>query len=49
MFRNKTYNRKKILIVFAGVMLVLGILVGRLVYLMNFLFPVLWAAGRRFT
>lgn len=36
MFRNKTYNRKKILIVFAGVMLVLGILVGRLVYLMIF-------------
>lgn len=36
MFRNKTYNRKKILIVFAGVMLVLCILVGRLVYLMIF-------------
>lgn len=36
MFRNKTYNRKKILIVFAGVMLVLCILAGRLVYLMIF-------------
>lgn len=36
MFRNKTYNRKKILIVFAGIMLVLCILVGRLVYLMIF-------------
>lgn len=36
MFRNKTYNRKKILIVFTMVMLVLCILVGRLVYLMVF-------------
>lgn len=36
MFRNKTYNRRKILIVFAGVMLVLCVLVGRLVYLMVF-------------
>lgn len=36
MFRNKTYNRRKILIVFAGVMLVLYVLVGRLVYLMVF-------------
>lgn len=36
MFRNKTYNRKKILIVFACVMMVLCILAGRLVYLMIF-------------
>lgn len=36
MFRNKTYNRRKILIVFTMVMLVLCILVGRLVYLMVF-------------
>lgn len=36
MFRNKTYNRKKILIVFTAVMLVLCVLVGRLVYLMIF-------------
>ena len=36
MFRNKTYNRKKILIVFTGVMLVLLVLAGRLVYLMIF-------------
>lgn len=36
MFRNKTYNRRKILIVFAGVMLVLCVLVGRLIYLMVF-------------
>lgn len=36
MFRNKTYNRKKILTVFLVVMLVLCILVGRLVYLMIF-------------
>lgn len=36
MFRNKTYNRKKILIVFIVVMLILCVLVGRLVYLMVF-------------
>lgn len=36
MLRNKTYNRKKILIIFTIVMLVLFILVGRLVYLMVF-------------
>ena len=36
MFRNKTYNRKKILIVFTMVMIVLCILAGRLVYLMIF-------------
>lgn len=36
MFRNKTYNRKKILLVFTMVMLVLCILAGRLVYLMVF-------------
>lgn len=36
MFRNKTYNRKKILVVFALVMLVLLVLIGRLVYLMIF-------------
>ena len=36
MFRNKTYNRKKILIVFTVVMLVLCVLVARLVYLMIF-------------
>lgn len=36
MFRNKTYNRKKILIVFIAVMLILCVLVGRLVYLMVF-------------
>lgn len=36
MFRNKTFNRKKILIVFTVVLLVLSILVGRLVYLMIF-------------
>ncbi len=36
MFRNKTYNRKKILIVFFVVMFVLCVLVGRLVYLMVF-------------
>lgn len=36
MFRNKTYNRRKILIVFTIIMLVLCILMGRLVYLMIF-------------
>lgn len=36
MFRNKTYNRKKILIVFTVIMLILCVLVGRLVYLMVF-------------
>ncbi|MEG0961387.1 MAG: penicillin-binding transpeptidase domain-containing protein [Lachnospiraceae bacterium] len=36
MFRNKTYNRRKILIVFTIIMLVLCILMGRLVYLMVF-------------
>lgn len=36
MFRNKTYNRKKILIVFTVVMLILCVLIGRLVYLMVF-------------
>ena len=36
MFRNKTYNRKKILLVFTMVMLVLCVLAGRLVYLMVF-------------
>lgn len=36
MLRNKTYNRRKILIIFTAVMLVLMILVGRLVYLMVF-------------
>lgn len=36
MFRNKTYNRRKILLVFTMVMLVLCILAGRLVYLMVF-------------
>lgn len=36
MFRNKTYNRRKILLVFTMVMLVLCVLAGRLVYLMVF-------------
>lgn len=36
MFRNKTFNRKKLLVVFTIVMLILSILVGRLVYLMIF-------------
>lgn len=36
MFRNKTFNRKKIVVVFTVVLLVLGILAGRLVYLMIF-------------
>lgn len=36
MFRNKTYNRKKILVIFTAVTLILGILAGRLVYLMIF-------------
>lgn len=36
MIRNKTYNRKKILIIFTAVMLVLVLLAGRLVYLMVF-------------
>ncbi|TGY96535.1 peptidoglycan glycosyltransferase [Petralouisia muris] len=36
MFRNKTFNRRKILIVFTVILLVLSILVGRLVYLMIF-------------
>ncbi|MCI9136598.1 MAG: peptidoglycan glycosyltransferase [Lachnospiraceae bacterium] len=34
MFRNKTYNRRKLLIVFTVIMLILVILMGRLVYLM---------------
>lgn len=36
MFRNKTFNRRKILIVFTVILLILSILVGRLVYLMIF-------------
>lgn len=36
MVRNKTFNRKKILIIFTVVSLVLALLVGRLVYLMVF-------------
>ena len=36
MIRNKTYNRKKILVIFAVVTLVLSLLAGRLVYLMVF-------------
>ncbi len=36
MFRNKTFNRRKLLIVFTAVMLVLAFLAGRLVYLMVF-------------
>lgn len=36
MVRNKTYNRKKILIIFSAVTLVLAMLAGRLVYLMVF-------------
>ena len=36
MIRNKTYNRKKILIIFSVVLLVLLLLAGRLVYLMVF-------------
>ena len=36
MVRNKTYNRKKILIIFTAVLLVLLLLAGRLVYLMVF-------------
>ncbi len=36
MIRNKTYNRKKILIIFAAVTMVLALLAGRLVYLMVF-------------
>lgn len=36
MFRNKTYNRRKILLVFTMIMLVLCVLAGRLVYLMVF-------------
>ncbi len=34
MFRNKTFNRRKLLIVFTVVMLILAFLAGRLVYLM---------------
>ena len=36
MLRNKTYNRKKILIIFICCFLVLGALAGRLIYLMLF-------------
>ena len=36
MIRNKTYNRKKILIIFTVVTLVLALLAGRLIYLMVF-------------
>ncbi|MEY8391487.1 peptidoglycan glycosyltransferase [Lachnospiraceae bacterium] len=36
MIRNKTYNRKKILIIFTAVTMVLALLAGRLVYLMVF-------------
>lgn len=36
MFRNKTFNRRKLLIIFTAVMLVLAFLAGRLVYLMVF-------------
>ena len=36
MFRNKTFNRRKLLIVFTVVMLILAVLAGRLVYLMIF-------------
>lgn len=36
MIRNKTYNRKKILIIFTAITLVLALLAGRLVYLMVF-------------
>ena len=36
MFRNKTFNRKKLLIVFTVVMLILAFLAGRLIYLMIF-------------
>ncbi len=36
MFRNKTFNRRKLLIVFTAVMLVLAFLAGMLVYLMVF-------------
>ena len=36
MLRNKTYNRKKILIIFLCCFLVLGALAGRLIYLMLF-------------
>lgn len=36
MIRNKTHNRKKILIIFTAVLLVLLLLAGRLVYLMVF-------------
>ena len=36
MIRNKTYNRKKILIIFTAITLVLALLAGRLVYLMIF-------------
>lgn len=36
MVRNKTYNRRKILIIFVAVSLVLAMLAGRLVYLMVF-------------
>ncbi len=36
MFRNKTFNRRKLLVVFTVILLVLSILVGRLVYLMIF-------------
>ena len=36
MYRNKTFNRKKITIMFAAIFLVTIILIGRLVYLMIF-------------
>ena len=34
--KNKTYNKKKMLVVFSGAVLVIGALLGRLVYLMVF-------------
>lgn len=36
MFRNKTFNRKKIMIIFGAVFIVMMFLIGRLVYLMVF-------------
>ena len=36
MYRNKTFNRKKVMIVFVAVFFIMMFLIGRLVYLMIF-------------
>ena len=36
MYRNKTFNRKKVMIVFVAVFFIMMFLIGRLVYLMVF-------------